>query len=118
MHTAFIRRQYPLAEGIKKVAKAHLRRSGLAIYGDGTGGVYLRSHVDSQAYAEPVSLDDAWRGGYLQVKHDGTLEICGTCFEVKWDTVKIRRRMEEKLRKTTAVGELIAVASSLGVEIN
>lgn len=110
-------RQCPLSSSVKKVALAHLRKQGLCVCGDGTGAVVLRSSSDAQ-FAEPVSLEDAWRGGVLLVKEDGCLELCGQKLPAQWDQGKIRRRLEDRLRKISTTQELIRVAACLGVDVH
>lgn len=108
----------PLSQSVAKVAAAHLRREGLCVCGDGTGAVMLKPLTDTVNITEPVSLEDAWRCGVLVIKEDGCLDLCGQRFTAQWDQTKIRRKLEDRLRKISTTGELIRIAACLGVDIH
>ncbi len=108
----------PLSASVKMVAQSQLRRSGLCVCGDETGAIVLRSASDIDERVEPISIEDAWRGGALNIQEDGGLVMCGRVFNPQWDQTRIRRKLEDRLRKISTTGELIKVAACLGVEIH
>jgi hypothetical protein len=58
-----------------------------------------------------TSLEDAWRGGLLQVGEDGSLVLCGQVFKADWDQVKIRRKLED-----IEPGWITVIALLMGVQ--
>jgi len=60
----------------------------------------------------------AFRDGAISIEEDGTISLCGECIQSGWDTIKIRRRLEDHLRKSASASEIIQTAFILGVKTN
>ena len=53
----------------------------------------------------------------ISLTANGLIRICGIDILPGWDTVKIRRRVEDYLRKSASREEIIRIASCLGVKL-
>lgn len=53
----------------------------------------------------------------ISIQEDGSILICGVSIPYQWDTTRIRRRIEDYLRKAASNEDLIRVASCLGVSL-
>lgn len=72
----------------------------------------------SRVSSQPVrDLQTAWEDNSISLTADGNIDICGHIIPIKWDTVKIRRRCEDALRKTTKQDIILQVAVFLGVKL-
>lgn len=63
------------------------------------------------------TLSQAFQDGAIRIEEDGAIFLCGELIQPGWDTVKIRRRVEDYLRKSASVSEIIHIADCLGVSI-
>ena len=63
------------------------------------------------------TLSQAFQDGAIRIEADGTIFLCGKLIQPEWDTVKIRRRIEDYLRKSASASEIIHIADCLGVSI-
>lgn len=63
------------------------------------------------------SITRAFHDGEIKIEEDGAIYICGEHIHPKWDTVRIRRKVEDYLRKSASISEIIQVADCLGVSI-
>jgi len=94
-----------------KVVHSYLRRTGQS----------LRFHQGRYSLSEGVpnveSIEQAFRQGAIQLAMDGSIRICGIDIPPQWDTVKIRRRIEDHLRKSASKGDIIRIAACLGVKM-
>ena len=48
---------------------------------------------------------------------NGSIQICGIQIRPAWDTVRIRRKVEDHLRKCASPADIIRIASCLGLEL-
>jgi len=62
-------------------------------------------------------INQAFQDGEIRIEDDGAISLCGESIHPRWDTVRIRRRVEEYLRKSASTAEIIKTASCLGVSI-
>ena len=62
-------------------------------------------------------INQAFQDGAIRIEDDGAISLCGESIHPRWDTVRIRRRVEEYLRKSASTAEIIKTASCLGVSI-
>ena len=63
------------------------------------------------------SINQAFQDGEIRVEEDGAISLCGESIHPRWDTVRIRRRVEDYLRKSASTSEIIKTANCLGVSI-
>ncbi len=94
-----------------KVVLSHLRRTGRSLRFD-RGGYSLGEGVPNVAI-----IEQAFRDGAIQLEPDGSLRICDIDIPAQWDTVKIRRRIEDHLRKSATMRDIIRIAACLGVKM-
>ena len=63
------------------------------------------------------TISRAFQDGAIRIEEDGTIYLCGEYIHPKWDTVRIRRKVEDYLRKSASTSEIIQIADYLGVSI-
>ena len=88
-----------------------MRRSGQTIACE--DGAYLL------AKGRPTSavIAQACADGAITLTEDGSLQVCGTQIRSELDTTKIRRRVEDHLRKVASKQEIIRIAACLGLSL-
>lgn len=62
-------------------------------------------------------INQAFQDGAIRIEEDGAISFCGESIHPRWDTVRIRRRVEDYLRKSASTAEIIKTANCLGVSI-
>ena len=62
-------------------------------------------------------IEQACRNRAVSITLNGSIQICGTHVCPEWDTVIIRRRVEDHLRKCASPEDIIRIASCLGVKL-
>lgn len=62
-------------------------------------------------------IDAAWMFGAIDISVDGTVTVCGEALPFQYDTRKLRRRIEDILRKDTCSRDVMRLAALLGAEI-
>ena len=60
----------------------------------------------------------AFRDQAISIAEDGTIHLFGIYLPSGWDTVRIRRKVEDHLRKISSTEEIIRIASCLGVRLS
>ncbi len=63
------------------------------------------------------TISQAFQDGAIRIEEDGVISFCGEYIHPKWDTVRIRRKVEDYLRKSASTSEIIQIADYLGVSI-
>lgn len=63
-------------------------------------------------------IEHAFRDGAIHLATDGCIRICGITIPHQWDTNRIRRRIEDYLRKSASKGEIIRIAVCLGIRMS
>lgn len=93
------------------IAITHLRRSGMTISKAG----------DSYRIVEGILnlnvVNEAVRDRAITIAEDGSIQICEAYVPTGWDIVRIRRKVEDHLRKSASTEEIIRIASCLGVTL-
>lgn len=62
-------------------------------------------------------IEQACRDRAVSIALDGSIQICGIQIRTEWDTARIRRRVEDHLRKNASPVDIIRIASCLGVKL-
>jgi hypothetical protein len=62
-------------------------------------------------------IEHACRDRAISLAENGSIQICGIRIRSELDTVRIRRRVEDHLRKFASPEEIIRIASCLGVNL-
>lgn len=63
------------------------------------------------------AVEQACRDRAVSIALDGSIHICGIQIRPDWDTARIRRRVEDHLRKSASPEDIIRIASCLGVKL-
>ena len=63
------------------------------------------------------SIYQAFQEGEIRVEENGSISLCGESIHPRWDTARIRRRVEDYLRKSASTADIIKTANCLGVSI-
>jgi len=87
-----------------------LRRSGKTI-------TCMGEYTLAQGVMNIGTFERACSDRSISIQEDGTILICGLTIPYKWDTVRIRRRIDDHLRKTASNEDLIRIAACLGVRL-
>lgn len=88
----------------------YLRRTGKAV-------TRLKKEY-ALTYGNPdiCIVEQAFSDRAISVQEDGTISICGVSIPNKWDTARIRRKIEGHLRKTASDEDIIRIAACLGLK--
>jgi hypothetical protein len=62
-------------------------------------------------------IDSAWMFGAIEITADGTVTVCGEPLPFRYDTRRLRRKVEDVLRKSTCSRDVMLLAALLGAEI-
>jgi hypothetical protein len=62
-------------------------------------------------------IDSAWMFGAIGISADGTVTVCGEPLAFRYDTRRLRRKVEDILRKSTCSRDVMLLASLLGADI-
>ena len=101
------------AECVLKIVTTHLRRRHLTIEVNDSDNYELVAGNPNINAAHKALKD-----GAIRIEEDGSISLCGECIQSGWDTIRIRRRLEEHLRKSASASEIINCALFLGVKIS
>lgn len=100
----------PFPDQAMKAVVAYLRRSGqTVVFSEG-------SFVLAQGTPNITVIAQACADGLVSLNEDGAIQVCGMEIIPEMDTVKLRRRVEDHLRKSASKQDIILVAAYLGVE--
>ncbi|ABK97905.1 conserved hypothetical protein [Pelobacter propionicus DSM 2379] len=91
---------------------AYLRQQGLTVIH--TGNAY---HL-TEGMPNINVVIKAFRDQAISIAEDGTIHLFGIYLPSGWDTVRIRRKVEDHLRKISSTEEIIRIASCLGVKLS
>jgi hypothetical protein len=89
----------------------HLRRTGQTLQVSG-GGYYL-----TRGEADVRIVEKACRERTIFLAPNGMIRIGDIEIPAGWDTAKIRRRVEDHLRRKASKEEIIRIAACLGVRL-
>ncbi len=98
-------------EYILKIVSSYLRRNNLTVEVNGNNYRIVEGSLNIDA------VNNALRDGAICIEEDGSITFCGGSIQSGWDPIRIRRRLEDHLRKSASVSEIIRTAFSLGVKI-
>ena len=101
--------QFP-DEAMKAVI-TYLRRTGKTIT------CIQGEYALAQGVLNIGAIERACSDRAISIQEDGSILICGVSIPYQWDTTRIRRRIEDYLRKAASNEDLIRVASCLGVSL-
>lgn len=94
-----------------KTVLSYLRRTRQTI--TCTEGAY----VLVSGIPDTLDIEQACQDLAVSISENGSIRICGIQIRSDWDTVKIRRRVEDHLRKSASPEDIIRIASCLGVKL-
>jgi hypothetical protein len=97
-------------DGVKIIIE-YLRHKGLTITKT-NDSYHLCEGIPNINVIKQAFLDRA-----IGIAEDGSLHFCGIYLPSDWDTVRIRRRVEDHLRKVATTEDIIRIASCLGVKL-
>ena len=103
-----------IPDAIRKAVMRYLINSSRTIIfengsfttGDGNIGLHTQAIIDA-----------AWMLGAIGISADGAVTVCGEVLPFKYDTRKLRRSIEEILRKSTCSRNVVLFAALLGADI-
>jgi len=89
----------------------HLRRTGQTL--KVSGSAYSLTHGE----ADEKNVENAFNDNEVSLAPNGTIRIGGAEIPIGWDIARIRRRVEDHLRKKASREEIIRIAVCLGVRL-
>ena len=102
----------PVPDDAVTIVITYLRQQGLTITQAG----------DAYRLAEGLPnvnvVIKAFHEQAISIAEDGTIHLFGIYLPSGWDTVRIRRKVEDHLRKISSTEEIIRIASCLGVRLS
>lgn len=96
---------------LMEVVITHLRKKGMSLVSDRNGYRLDKGKPDLSV------IEQAVRNHHISIAEDGSVHVAGEYIQTGWDTVKIRRKVEDYIRKTSSVSELVGIATNLGISI-
>ncbi|BDV42646.1 hypothetical protein GURASL_15690 [Geotalea uraniireducens] len=96
---------------LMEVVILNLRKRGMALVSDRNGYRLKKGKPDLSV------IEQAIRDHHISIAEDGTVYVAGEYIQTGWDTGKIRRKVEDHIRKTSSVSELVGIAANLGISI-
>ncbi|MDD2732614.1 MAG: hypothetical protein PHF56_01635 [Desulfuromonadaceae bacterium] len=101
----------PFPDEAMKTVVSYLRRSGqTVIFSEG-------SFVLGKGTPNINVIGQACADGAVSLTEEGSIQICGRRIMPEMDTVKLRRRVEDHLRKSASKQDIIRIAACLGVRL-
>jgi hypothetical protein len=102
----------PFPDEAMKAVISYLRRTGKTI--TCIQGEY---NLVARGVLNIGTIERAFCDRAISIQEDGSILICGVSVPCEWDTMGIRRRIEEHLRKSASNEELIRIATCLGLRL-
>ena len=101
----------PLPDEVMKAVISYLRRTRQTVACIG-GTTTLIDGTPSLN-----TIREACQNGAICMTEDGSINICGIRIDFDWDTVRVRRRIEDHLRKSASKQEIICIAACMGIKL-
>jgi hypothetical protein len=101
----------PFPDEAMKTVVSYLRRSGQTV-AFSEGSFVLVKGIPNIIVIEHASTD-----GAVSLTEDVSIQVCGTRIMPEMDIVKIRRRVEDHLRKSASKQDIIRIAACLGIKL-
>lgn len=102
---------YEFHDDLKKVVISFLRRTGQGVFYANGAYVLGKGKVNINI------LESAYRDQAISISADGSIKICHESISSGLDIPRIRRRIEEHLRTSSTPGDIICMATKLGVKL-
>jgi len=99
-------------EDVIRIVTAYLRYERLTIIKSDD------SHQLAEGNPNVNVIRQAFHDRAVTIADDGSVHLCGICIATYWDTGRIRRKVENYLRKVATTEEIICIASCLGIKLS
>jgi len=101
----------PIPDEIMKIVVSYLRKSGQTVV------ISEGSFVLVKGTPNVIVIEQACSDSAVSLTEDGSIQVCGTRIMPEMDIVKIRRRVEDHLRKSASKQDIIRIAACLGIKL-
>jgi hypothetical protein len=101
----------PFPDEVIKAVVSYLRRSGQTVAFSEGSFVLVEGNPNINV------MRQACADGAVSLTDDGSIQVCGKRIIPELDTVKLRRRVEDHLRKSASKQEIIRIAACLGIKL-
>ena len=101
----------PFPEEAKATVISYLRRSGQAVVFSEGSFVLVKGTPNVNV------IGQACADGAVSWTEDGSIQVCGTRIMQEIDTLKLRRKVEDHLRKSASKQDIIRIAACLGITL-
>lgn len=102
----------PFPDEALKTVVSYLRRSGQTVVFSEGSFVLVKGTLNTTVLGQACAV------GAVSLTEDGSIQVCGTQLILGIDTVKLRRRVEDHLRKSASKLDIIRMAACLGIKLN
>lgn len=103
-----------IPDSIRKAVMHYLTRYSKTLVFDKGGFNLIDGKADIQTFA---IIDAAWMLGAISMSADGAVSLCGESIHFRYDSRKLRRKIEDFLRKSDCLFDLMRCAALLGANI-
>lgn len=103
-----------IPDSIRKAVMRHLVNSSRTIIFE--NGRFSTDKGNTGQHTQGI-IEAAWMFGAIDISADGTVMVCGEALPFQYNTRRIRRKVEDILRKSTCSQDVLRLAALLGVEI-
>lgn len=106
---------FAIPDAIKKTVMCYLLKTGnILAFEDGKFKLE-KAHISKMRQG---SINAAWLLGAVSIASDGSIVICGVSIPFLFDSRKVRRRVEDILRKKNCSNDILNLAFILGIDID
>lgn len=70
-----------------------------------------------KGYPNIKTVKKAYANGAISLQEDGSIQVCDSKIVFVWDTVKLRRRVEDHLRKSASKQDILRIAAYFDVNL-
>jgi hypothetical protein len=106
---------FAIPEAVKKTVMRYLIMSGNILTFDDGKFILKKQDIGKMPQG---SINAAWLLGAISIASDGTINVCGESIPFLFDSRKIRRRVEDILRRRACSKEILSLALMLGVNLD
>jgi len=106
---------FAIPEAVKRTVMRYLIMSGNILTFDDGKFILKKQEIGKMSQG---SINAAWLLGAISIASGGTINVCGESIPFLFDSRKVRRRVEEILRRRACSNEILSLALMLGVNLD
>jgi hypothetical protein len=106
---------FTIPDAVRKAVMSYLVKTGNILTFDDGKFTLKKKGIGNMPQG---SINAAWLLGAISIASDGTVMVCGKRIPFLFDSRKLRRRVEDILRKKSCSNEILTLALMLGANID